>query len=123
MELTAAEARRGAKMLIDAADVRLISAEGECPSWCLEHTDPDPDDPDGERVHQAPSRVMVVAGVHEPSVALGVRVCAFDEEDGRRVSLHILVQAVATELRAAEACKLSAHLLDCADLAEVVEVT
>lgn len=122
MELTAHEARQAVQMLIDAADVRLTSADGECPSWCLEHFDPDPDDPDDEREHRGPFQAMVVAGTHEPSVTLGVRVRAFDEEYGRRVSLDMLVQSVATELLGAEACKLSAYLLDCVDLAELVEV-
>ncbi len=122
LEFTADEARRVVQMLIEAADVRLTSADGECPSWCLEDTDPDPDDPDGEREHQGPFHAMVVAGTHEPSVPIGVRVRAFDEEDTRRVSLEMLVQSVSTELLAEEACKISAHLLDCADLVELVEV-
>ncbi|MGN2638953.1 DUF6907 domain-containing protein [Nocardia takedensis] len=120
--LTAGEARRIVQMLMDAADLRLTSSEGECPPWCLEHNDPDPDDPDDERVHRGPFQAMVVAGTHEPSVAIGVQVRAFDEDCERQVCLEILVQSVSTELLGAEACKLSAHLLDCVDLAELVEV-
>ncbi|MGY2126413.1 DUF6907 domain-containing protein [Nocardia gipuzkoensis] len=122
LELTADEARRVVQMLIDAADLRLTAADGDCPPWCLEHTDPDPDDPDDEREHRGPFQAMVVAGTYEPSVAIGVRVRAFDEEYARRVSLEMLVQSVSTELLAAEACKISAHLLHCVDLVELVEV-
>lgn len=122
LELTADEARQVVEMFIEAADVRLTSPDGECPSWCLEDADPDLDDPDDEREHRGPFREMVVAGTHEPSVPIGVRVRAFDEEDERRVSLEMLVKSISTELLAAEACKISAHLLDCADLAELVNV-
>ncbi|MET7769531.1 hypothetical protein [Nocardia sp. NPDC005366] len=120
--LTADEARRIAQMLIDAADLRLRSADGECPPWCVTHNNPDPDDPDDEREHRGLFQAMVVAGIHDPSVAIGVQVRAFDEKYERQVCLELLVQSVSTELLAAEACKISAHLLDCVDLVELVEI-
>ncbi|MGN2636411.1 hypothetical protein ACTD5D_09515 [Nocardia takedensis] len=120
--LTVDETRCLVGLLIDAADLRFSSSDGDCPPWCQEHTDPDPDDPDDEREHRGPYHQIVAAGTHHPHITIGVRLRAFDEEYQRRVSLEVLVQSVSTELLAAEACRMAAHLLDCVDLAELVDV-
>ncbi|MGW4368118.1 DUF6907 domain-containing protein [Nocardia takedensis] len=120
-ELSTDEAQQLAQALIDAADLRTSNLDGECPSWCLEHIDPDPDDPDDEREHRGPCFAMVVAGTYEPTVTLEVGVRAFDEEYSCRMLLEVLVQSVSTELSAAEACKAAAQLLDCIDLATLAE--
>lgn len=119
VELTVADARAVANMLIRSADLRLGPAEGLCPSWCEGHRQPAPDCPEDGLEHWGPYLAIVVPGRGGFGVTIGTRVSAFDENGSRRVSLYMVVQSIATELEGDEACKLIAHLLDCSDLGAV----
>lgn len=122
VELTVAEARTVANLLVRSADVRLEPAAGPCPPWCEGHRQPDIDDPEDGLEHRGPYLAIVVPGRDGLGVTIGARVSAFDESGSRRVSLCMVVQSIETVLEGDEACKIAAHLLDCSDLGAVVEV-
>ncbi|WP_420845270.1 DUF6907 domain-containing protein [Nocardia arizonensis] len=115
VELSPADARDVAAILLRGADLRLAPAEGTCPVWCLGHTASPGDGFDTIVEHRGPFMAVLPSESRAGGVMVSVRVTAIDEQDSREVCLELVVRSIATELTGADACRIAAHLLNSAD--------
>ncbi|WP_405180858.1 DUF6907 domain-containing protein [Nocardia sp. NBC_01377] len=115
VELSTADARRAARILILGADLVLAPADGACPSWCLGHSEVGHELGLAAVEHRGPFMVVRHPHPYTCGVAIAVRVSAFDFDDRREVCLELITHGLATDLTGSEACKIAAHLLNAAD--------
>ncbi len=117
-ELTVAEARAVADILVRGADLWSVTplTAGVCPPWCVSHTSPDVVDIDDAIIHRSEPMTVVASGPTLSGFPIEVEMCVLDREDGRELDLVVSLGGTRTGVTSAEACKIAAHLLSAADL-------
>ncbi|MGV9836515.1 DUF6907 domain-containing protein [Nocardia niigatensis] len=97
--MDSAQAHRVADLLSAGADqLRIpVPAVGACPSWCIEHPDPEMLDP-GAGVHYGQEMLVPACGPLSTGSHAGVRLRAFDVDDERIARLSLIVPREAVDL-------------------------
>ncbi|WP_157978807.1 DUF6907 domain-containing protein [Nocardia aurea] len=121
-EMTSAEARALAAILISGADMRSLPASDGCPSWCEDHHPDLP--PDGGielyrgMVHYGPAMTMTASGPALSGVLVKVQVSVRGEGDRQERDLALAIAHAVTGATSAQAYMIATNLLDVADLCD-----